>query len=94
MTYLLIGVGVTAWFAVLAFVYYSAVEKGSMVYAFLVAAWIALTIAGALWLRAKAEQRGPCLRYETGVQFNPATKTMTPYRYCAERGEWIEESTE
>jgi len=91
MIYLLIGAAVTAWLAVLAFVFYSAVEKGSMVYAFLVAVWLSLTIAGTLWLRVKAEERGPCLRYETGVQFNPATKTTMPYRFCAERGEWIEE---
>ena len=37
---------------------------------------------------------GPCLRYETGMQYNPATKTAMPYRRCAERGEWITEDTE
>lgn len=37
---------------------------------------------------------GPCLRYETGVQYNPATKTVMPYRRCAERGEWITEGME
>lgn len=37
---------------------------------------------------------GPCLRYETGVQYNPATKTVMPYRSCVERGEWITEDTE
>lgn len=37
---------------------------------------------------------GPCLRYETGMQYNPATKTAMPYRRCAERGEWITEDME
>ena len=37
---------------------------------------------------------GPCLRYETGTQYNPATKTVMPYRHCAERGEWLTEDTE
>lgn len=37
---------------------------------------------------------GPCLRYETGMQYNPATKTVMPYRSCAERGEWITEGME
>ena len=92
MTYLLIGIAITAWFAVLAFVFYQAVEKESVVYAFLIAAWMSLTIAGALWLKAEAEQRGPCLRYETGVQFNPAKKVTMPYRFCGERAEWIEET--
>jgi len=92
MIYLLTGAAITAWLAVLAFVFYSAVEKGSMANAFLLAGWLSISIAGVLWLIAEAEQRGPCLRYETGMQFNPATKTTMPYRFCAERGEWIEGS--
>lgn len=31
----------------------------------------------------------PCAKYETGMQFNAATKTTMPYRYCAVEGEWI-----
>ena len=37
---------------------------------------------------------GPCLRYETGMHYNPATKTAMLYRRCAERGEWITEGME
>ena len=36
------------------------------------------------------KETGPCLRYETGMHYSPATRTMMPYRTCAERGEWIE----
>lgn len=31
----------------------------------------------------------PCVRYEESVQYNPATKTVMPYRYCAQYGEWV-----
>lgn len=34
------------------------------------------------------ERRGPCLKYETTMQYNAATKTTMPARYCALRGEW------
>lgn len=37
-----------------------------------------------------AEDRGPCIRYETTMHYNPATKTVAPARRCAERGEWVE----
>lgn len=43
-----------------------------------------------LKVMAEEESRGPCLHYETGTQYNPATRTVMPYRYCAERGEWTE----
>ena len=36
-----------------------------------------------------ANARGPCLRYETIMMFNAATKTVMPVRHCVERGEWV-----
>lgn len=32
----------------------------------------------------------PCVRYETTMQYNAATKTTMPVRYCAQYGEWVE----
>lgn len=32
----------------------------------------------------------PCVRYETTYQYNAATKTTMPVRYCAQYGEWVE----
>ena len=65
------------------------------------AAWAAvlfgvltLGLGTALNLVDQQTAAGPCLRYETGAQYNPATKTVMPYRRCAERGEWITEDTE
>ena len=90
MTYILIGTAVTAWLAMLAFAFFWWAEKGSVAGALSVFVWISISMAGALWMKAESQKRGPCLRYETGMQVNPTTKTTMPYRVCAERGEWVE----
>ena len=92
MTYLLIGIAVTAWFFLLAFLFHWVVDDGSFLPILLLFLWLSISTACVLWMMEDAKKRGPCLRYETGMQFNPATKTMMPYRVCAERGEWIEET--
>lgn len=51
-------------------------------------------VGAALNMAAQQTATGPCLRYETGMHYNPATKTTMPYRRCAERGEWITEDME
>lgn len=35
------------------------------------------------------QQDTPCVKYETSMQFNAATKTVMPLRVCVERGEWV-----
>lgn len=40
---------------------------------------------------AKEGERGPCVRSEVQMHYNPATKTMMPARVCIQRGEWVEE---
>lgn len=35
------------------------------------------------------EEKGPCLQYETTMQWNPAAKTMMPAKYCTLRAEWV-----
>jgi len=37
------------------------------------------------------ESKGPCVKYETKMYYNAATKTMMPAKVCVERGEWEEE---
>jgi len=34
------------------------------------------------------EEQGPCLKKETSLAWNAATKTMMPYTSCTERGTW------
>ena len=47
------------------------------------------TLAALIYVMAAESDRGPCLRTETGMAYNAATKTMMPYTRCAERGEWV-----
>lgn len=51
---------------------------------FLFSAWL-------LSLVIDAENKNPCLEYETTMMYNAATKTMMPVRSCKKRGEWAEE---
>lgn len=41
-----------------------------------------------LFIKYPAPDR-PCVRYETTYQYNAATKTTMPVRYCAQYGEWV-----
>ena len=91
MTYLLVGFGAATWMATIGFAFYRWIEHESAAAAFLLFVLIALTIGAVYWRIDALTNKGPCLRYETGVHFNPATKSMARYRVCAERGEWIGE---
>lgn len=51
-------------------------------------AGLIVCIASILWLVNQPEDK-PCVKYETGMQYNPATKTTMPMRYCAQYGEWV-----
>ena len=44
----------------------------------------------AIVMKASAEEdaKGPCLKEETSLAWNAATKTMMPYTSCVERGTW------
>ena len=45
-----------------------------------------------LHISFKESEKGPCHKYETQMMYNPATKTVMPYRVCVLRGEWVKES--
>lgn len=47
-----------------------------------------ICIASLLWIVSQPDDK-PCVRYETSYQYNAATKTMMPMRYCAQQGEWV-----
>ena len=44
-----------------------------------------LCLASALWAMNQPNNK-PCVRYETTMQYNAATKTTMPMRYCAQYG--------
>lgn len=45
-------------------------------------------LASAFWAMSQPDNK-PCARYETTMQYNAATKTTMPMRYCAQYGEWV-----
>lgn len=47
-----------------------------------------LCLATALWGLNQKDNK-PCVHYETNMQYNAATKTIMPMRYCAQYGEWV-----
>lgn len=51
-------------------------------------AGLIICIASALWFLTQEDDQ-PCVRYETTMQYNAATKTTMPVRYCAQYGEWL-----
>lgn len=55
----------------------------------LATASLVLWLAVLLWLVDKASTDKPCVEYKTTMQYNAATKTTMPVRYCAEYGEWV-----
>jgi hypothetical protein len=53
---------------------------------------ITALLAALIFAVARYEEGGPCLNYTISSSYNPATKTVMPYRVCTDRGEWIEGS--
>ena len=51
--------------------------------------WIA-TFAFLCYAVVESGNKGPCVKYETQMHYNPAVKTMMPARVCVQRGEWVE----
>lgn len=51
--------------------------------------WI-ITIAFLCYAVVESNNKGPCVKYETQMHYNAATKTMMPARVCVLRGEWVE----
>lgn len=51
--------------------------------------WIA-SLTAFFYVRDVQKNENPCVKYETRMHYNPATKTMMPLRICSERGEWVE----
>jgi hypothetical protein len=86
MEYFLVGLGVTAALGALVWGLYLAVE-GSKAGVLIIVVWSVLLFSFVAWSGQK--EKGPCFEYETGVRYNPATKTMMPYRKCVDRGEWV-----
>ena len=86
MEYFLFGLVVTVALGTLAYAFYLFIE-GSKVGLLIIFVWVVSFFSLAAWVNEK--EKGPCFEYETGVRYNPTTKTMMPYRKCVDRGEWV-----
>lgn len=51
--------------------------------------WI-LTASFLSYAVLESSSKGPCVKHETQMHYNAATKTMMPARVCVLRGEWVE----
>jgi len=49
---------------------------------------LVISFALVFWAVSNSEDK-PCAKYETTLQYNAATKTTMPMRYCAVEGEWV-----
>lgn len=64
--------------------------RAALVWALICAAMIFVVLWGALETHARQNAKGPCLEWSTGTAYNPATKLVSTYRRCVERGEWMQ----
>ena len=52
---------------------------------------LVLALAVLIWAYDKYNSNDqPCAIYKTRLEYNPALKMTMPMKYCAERGEWVE----
>lgn len=47
-----------------------------------------LVLSIGFWVAGSADNK-PCVQHATVMQYNAATKTTMPVRYCVQYGEWV-----
>lgn len=90
MTGYIIAAGIVGWGSLITVAAIRAIENDSPFWLGVALLMLILGFGFLIEVTREETQKGPCLNYETGMQYNPTTKTTMPYRYCTERGEWIE----
>lgn len=89
MTGFVAAAAVVAWLALLCFLGWGSLEfDRAWPWLIGICAWLVVTFGLVFNAAAEEDAKGPCLREETSYQWNPATKTVMPYTYCADRGTW------
>jgi hypothetical protein len=92
MGHLVVGLIITTSLGVLVGAIYLIIEKGKIIGYVVLIGWVVLFFSLVSWTVNR--EKGPCFEYQTGVHYNPATKTMMPYKKCIDRGEWVVEGKE
>ncbi|AHX01089.1 hypothetical protein M316_0024 [Nitrincola phage 1M3-16] len=87
MIYLLVVVLIVGWVVGLAFLFDK--SFGSRGWMMVLILYCTLSLAGLLMFLGSQDSK-PCARYESIMQYNPATKTMMPMKVCVQYGEWEE----
>ena len=89
MIYLLYGAAIVLFIFVAYYSLYALFDGGYVVRFLSVIFWI-ITIAFLCYAVVESNTKGPCVKYETQMHYNPAVKMMMPARVCVLRGEWVE----
>jgi hypothetical protein len=91
MTYVIVAALFVGFLVLISYLAIMAFEQDSLAnpYSFSGLALAIGFIALMLYAGDEADKQGPCLRYETSMYYNSATKTMMPARRCVERAEWV-----
>ena len=89
MIYLVYGAAIMVFMFVAFYSIAALVEGGYVARCVSVIFWVVI-FAFISYVVDESNNIGPCVKYETQMYYNAATKTMMPARVCIERGEWVE----
>ncbi|HRN97604.1 MAG TPA: hypothetical protein PLZ58_04120 [Candidatus Saccharibacteria bacterium] len=89
MIYLLYGAAIVLFIFVAYYSLDALLDESYVARCLSVIFWI-ITIAFLCYAVVESNNKGPCVKYETQMHYNAATKTMMPARVCVLRGEWVE----
>lgn len=89
MIYLLYGAAIVLFISA-AFLSLVALFDGSATARFASVIFWIVTFAFLCYAVVESSSKGPCVKHETQMHYNAATKTMMPARVCVQRGEWVE----
>jgi hypothetical protein len=88
-SYIFQAILVCGWVGLLFFFLNGALNEDGLLYILGAVVMTVITVAIIIGAASQEENKGPCVKYETQLSYNAATKTTMPYRVCAERGEWV-----
>lgn len=89
MVYLLYGAAIVLFIIAAVYSLTVLVDGGYIAKCVSVIFWI-VTFAFLCYAADESDNKGPCVKYETQMHYNPAVKLMMPARVCVQRGEWVE----
>ncbi len=91
MTYVIQAIIILAWIGLFAGSFIALAEgfTGGPITSIIGGAIGLVTALSLLFWAIGNSDNKPCAKYETTMQYNAATKTMMPIRYCALKGEWV-----